>query len=321
VSNQDWQPGTSIELVELAARLRAAIHEYMREHGVLEVVTPILSSAASTDPHIHSIQAAHGYLHTSPEFPMKRLLAAHSRDIYQIATVFREGESGRFHNREFSMLEWYRVGMDHHQLMQDVGSLMQHCLALTNIPWSSPNTVCYIDAVASVCEVAFDSIDVTQIEKVFDRHGRSFPTAIENDLDAAMDLLMDEFVISQFADNAPTFVVDYPVSQAALARLGENKDGLQVAERFELYWGKLELANGFHELADADEQRQRFERELQKRAQLGIAQPPMDERLLGALNAGLPDCAGVALGLDRLLMMLCDANDIKSVIAFPSDIA
>jgi len=288
----------------------------MHQQNVLEVVTPALSIATTTDPNIHSFPVADRYLHTSPEFAMKRLLAVYATDIYQIATVFRDGEAGRFHNAEFTLLEWYRIGMNHHELMGDVSALMQRVFEKFNIPWVSPETVRYTDAVSDVCEKPFSEIGVADIERVFSQHRRSFPSTIGDDLDAALDLFIDEFVLPDFSTDGVTFIVNYPASQAALARIGKDRNQLPVAERFELYWGTVELANGFHELRDANEQRARFEHEQRIRVQRGQKRIPLDENLLSALTHGLPDCAGVALGLDRLVLVLTGAKHIDEVIAF-----
>jgi len=314
-----WHPGASLDVLRSAATLRTCIRRYMQEQAVLEVVTPALSCAATTDPNIHSFQVGDRYLHTSPEFPMKRLLAAYPTDVYQIATVFRDGEAGRNHNAEFSLLEWYRVGFDHLALMDDVSQLLGQVLTQFQMDWRQPETIRYTDAVACVCEKPFDQITVEHIERVFNERGRSYPTAIGNDLDGAMDLLMDEFVVSNFPITNATFVVDYPASQAALARVVTDKDNLAVAERFEMFWGGLELANGFHELSDASEQRNRFEHDQRLRSARDQRAVPLDEHLLEALSHGLPDCAGVALGIDRLLLLITGESHIDNVLAFSSD--
>lgn len=288
----------------------------MQEQNVLEVVTPALSVAATTDPNIQSFQVEDRYLHTSPEFPMKRLLAACKCDIYQIATVFRNGEAGRFHNAEFSMLEWYRVGMNHHQLIDDVLMLLQGIAKQFKHEWKSTLTIRYTDAVAGLCNKPFPQVGIDDIKHVFKQRHRSYPEAIGNDIDAALDLLMDEFVIAQFAPDQLSVIVDYPASQASLARVHLNDDQLRVASRFEIYWGSLELANGFHELSDAGEQRSRFESDLRVRAERDQASVPIDEHLLQALESGLPNCAGVAMGLERLLMVLSGQKHIDDVLAF-----
>jgi len=316
VTNNSWRPGASLEVLKRSAELRACIRHYMCDQNVLEVITPALSIATTTDPNIHSFQVADHYLHTSPEFAMKRLLAAYTTDIYQMATVFRDGESGRFHNPEFTLLEWYRVGMNHHALMGDVSALLRQVFEQFDLPWISPKTVRYTDAVSAVCDKPFNETEVIDIERVFSQHQRSYPSAIGDNLDAALDLLIDEFVKPDFNIDCVTYLVDYPASQAALARISKDHNQLSVAERFEVYWGAVELANGFHELADAIEQRARFEHEQRVREQRGERQVPLDENLLSALTHGLPDCAGVALGLDRLMLVLAGAEHIDEVIAF-----
>lgn len=319
MSDATWRPGASLKTLQQISQLRTAIRQYMHHQQVMEVVTPALSIAATTDPNIHSFKVNDLYLHTSPEFPMKRLLAAYAQDIYQIATVFRDGEAGRYHNAEFSLLEWYRVGMDHVALMDDVSAMFEAIFKQFNMDWQTPNTIRYTEAVSGICRKSFDQIAVEDIEQVFSQHNRSYPQAIGNDLDAAMDLLMDEFVVASFPTDRATFVIDYPASQAALARVVIDKDNLAVAERFELFLGPLELANGFHELSESQEQRERFEHDQNIRAVRQDKAVPMDEHLLNALSHGLPDCAGVAVGLDRLMMLISGAKHIDEVLAFSSN--
>ena len=314
----NWQPGASLAVLEKSALLRQCIHTYMQQQDVLEVLTPALSVAGTTDPNIHSFRVDQSFLHTSPEFAMKRLLAAYARDIYQIATVFRAAEQGRNHNAEFALLEWYRVGMNHLQLIDDVCALLETVFKQFDHAWSEPVTLRYTDAVAKICKKPFSHITVTDVAQVFSDNERSYPPAIGSDLDAALDLLVDEFIVADFADTQITVIKDYPASQAALAKLSRDEDGLIIAERFEIYWGQLELANGFHELTDATEQRQRFIQDQQVREHRGQMPIPLDEHLLQALAHGLPDCAGVALGLDRLLMALCGEKHIDKVLAFSS---
>ena len=319
MSGSKWQPSASIASLRLAAELRTTIRDYMQSQNVLEVCTPALSHAATTDPAIHSFQVSNRFLHTSPEFAMKRLLVAYETDIYQLCQVFRDEEQGRFHNAEFSLLEWYRIGSDHVSLMRDVERLMLACADLGGVAWQQARCLNYTDEVARVCELPFTDITVEHIESVFNVRKKSYPAAIGNDLDAACDLLLDEFVIASFQPSQTTFIVDYPASQAALSRTRTNEQGVNVASRFELYWGTVELANGFHELADATEQRARFEQDLQTRRERGLADVPMDENLLSALEQGLPDCAGVALGIDRLLMVLSGADHIGDVQSFVAE--
>ena len=325
----NWRPGASLSSLREAARLRRSIHDWMDLQGVLEVFTPALSQAAATDPHVLSIRTAEGrFLHTSPEFPMKRLLAAHAMDaaasslcesqpdLYQIATVFRAEESGRFHNTEFTLLEWYRVGMDHVELMADLETLLQHVWQAFDKPWPGMQTRRYGVEVHRLLGLWPEELDTDTIAAYFASADRSYPAAIASDVDAALDLFMDEFVLPQFASDAFTLLIDYPVSQSALARLGKDEDRRDVARRFELYFGQVELANGFHELSDAQTQRARFEADLARREVLGVASVPMDENLLAALQAGLPDCAGIALGLERLHMVLGQHQHISEVLSF-----
>jgi lysyl-tRNA synthetase class 2 len=318
-----WRPNASLATLKEAAALRTSIRQWMDEHKVLEVCTPALSRHATTDPHVPSIGTCDGgYLHTSPEFPMKRLLAAHAQgpqsqpDIYQIASVYRAGESGRFHNSEFSLLEWYRVGMNHHDLMVDAEKLLLHVWTSFSTIWPGLRTLRYGVEIHDRLGVWPEAVSVELIEQYFIANGRSYPATIGIDVDAALDLFMDEFVLSTFSHNGFTLIKDYPVSQAALARLGLDEDGREVAERFEIYFGKTELANGFHELNDADLQRARFAGDLEKRRIMGAPVLPMDTHLLDALEAGLPDCAGIAMGLDRLLMVLGKYECISQVLSF-----
>jgi lysyl-tRNA synthetase class 2 len=294
----------------------------MHEQGVLEVLTPALSVAAATDPHLTSLcvslrpgDALH-YLHTSPEFPMKRLLAAYQADIYQIATVFRGGEVGRYHNPEFSLLEWYRVGFDHVALMAEVECLLERLCQVAGLSWQPARRLTYADAVQSVTAKPLAQLTLADIAEVFARHSRSWPASLVDDRDAALDLLIDEFVLPAFPADRATFLTDYPASQAALARVATDRSGQAVAQRFEVYWGSVELANGYHELTDASEQRQRFTSDLRKRQLMGLPSVPGDEHLMQSMQQGLPDCAGVALGIDRLMMVLAKAGHIQDVLAF-----
>lgn len=307
----------------------------MDDHGILEVITPVLSHHATTDPHVPSVRTADGkFLHTSPEFAMKRLLAAQAMDcrpessehctasgseqsdIYQITPVFRAGESGRFHNTEFTLLEWYRLGMNHHALMGDMEALLASLHEVFALPWHGVDRRRYGVEVRQRLGVWPEAVTVAMIESYFVSFNRSFPASLGDDTDAALDLFMDEFVLPEFSTTRYTFLQDYPVSQAALARLGMDEDARQVAERFELYLGRVELANGFHELGDASVQKSRFEQDLQKRAERGIDVVPMDAHLIDALDAGFPDCAGVALGLERLHMVLGGHDHISQVVSF-----
>jgi len=324
----DWRPQASLEALRRVATLRADIRGWMNERGVLEVVTPVLSGAAPSDVHLDAFRTADGrfWLQTSPEYPMKRLLATHGVDIHQIAPVFRAGERGRHHNPEFTMLEWYRVGMDHEALMEDVADLLETLWRRAGRPWHRPERRSCHDVVDTVLGEGAASpdatgpfVDVARVQAHFETEGRSYPASIGDDADAALDLLLDEFVLPALPRDRVTFLHGWPTSQAALARIGMDGRGRAVAERFELYVGALELGNGYHELADAAEQRVRFTHDLERRRALGLEVPPLDERLLAALDAGLPDCAGVAIGLERMAMALFELGSIDEVVAFGAE--
>ncbi len=324
----DWRPTASIGMLKLRATLLARIRAFFSRLDVLEVDTPVLSRAASTDPALSSFKTYyHGpgavqdeprYLHTSPEFPMKRLLAAGSGSIYQICKVFRDGESGARHNPEFMLLEWYRTGFDHLDLMDEVQRLVTEVL-VDIMPIDSVQHWRYRDLFVEIAGIDPFTATVAEISSVLQSgHGvRAVGLAVD-DNDAWLDLLMTH-VIEPRLGKGLLFVRDYPPSQAALARLRPGSP--PVAARFEVYLNGVELANGFHELTDPLEQRRRFDNELQCRRNGGGEAVRMDENLLSALHAGLPDCAGVALGLDRLLMLASGVKCVHDVLAFPFDTA
>jgi len=315
----DWQPTASIEALQTRARLNSMIRRFFSERGVLEVETPILSAAGNSDPNIESFRLHFSrageiqrWLRTSPEFALKRLVAAGIGSCYELGRVFRNGEMGRMHNPEFSMLEWYRVGWTHHQLMDECAELVKEALRLAGRS-------------ASVRETSFrhlyqehlglDPLTASEAElrgplAVFDIRADGLTR------DDWLDLLMTHLIQPSFPDNRILLIYDYPKSQAALARIRQGD--VPVAERFELYLGPIELANGYHELNDAVEQRERFERDISQRRKRGTALPPVDERLLAALPM-LPDCSGVALGVDRLLAAMLGSDRIADTIAFPFD--
>jgi lysyl-tRNA synthetase class 2 len=292
--------------------LRAA-REYFAATRTLEVETPTLSRAAVTDVHLASMAVSacgeRRYLHTSPEYAMKRLLAAGSGDIWQIARVYRDEEAGRWHNPEFTLIEWYRLGIDHHELMNDVERLIAAMLP-ASVSFERGERLTYRDALqlhAGIDPLA-DSDEM--LCAALANADVDVPQGLERD--GLLDLIMSVLVGPQLGQQRITFIYDYPASQAALARVRGP-----VASRFEAYWRGIELANGFHELADASEQRGRFERDLALRRAKGHGSPPIDEHFLQALEHGMPECAGVALGFDRLVMCVIGATHIEEVIAFP----
>ena len=316
-----WQPSAAAGALRLRARVNALVRGFFASRGVLEVETPTMSVAGNTDPNIASFSLEFSgrvegaprtrWLRTSAEFPMKRLLAAGIGDCYELGRVFRDGEAGGRHNPEFTMLEWYRIGMDHLQVADEAVALVQAALAL-------------VEREASVARITFRALyrDVLGIDPltagIDDLRAAAGDIAIDPaglTRDDWLDLLMTHRLQPRFPPNQLLVLQDYPASQCALARLAW-RDGIEVAERFELYLGPLELANGYHELTDAPEQRRRFERDRQVRVARDAVQPPLDEALLAAMAHGLPACAGVALGIDRLLMAMLGTPRIADVLAF-----
>jgi lysyl-tRNA synthetase class 2 len=322
MSAPDWGPAATIDLLRDRAAMLARIRAYFVAQQVLEVQTPVLSAAAVSDPQIESIAAvpARGerlFLQTSPEYPMKRLLAAGFGDCYQVCPVFRDGESGRLHNPEFTMIEWYRLDFGAAEMEHDVDRLLRvACADVRDFP--PARFVTYRGAIKDACGIDSRDASEADIRAVLAARGIEPANANAWDRDDWLDLLMGTVVGPSLGQDAPVFVHDYPPSQAALARLRNEPDGSQVAERFELYVDGLELANGFRELGDPVEQRRRFAQDLETRRKRGLAGNPLDERLLAALAHGLPDCAGVALGFDRLVMAAHRLSSLGAAMAFPA---
>jgi lysyl-tRNA synthetase class 2 len=319
-SGADWQPVAARALLELRATMLRQTREFFATRGVLEVETPLCVQHTVTDPQLQSLQVSspgdggRWYLHTSAEYAMKRLLAGGSGDIYQICHVFRGGEHGALHNHEFTMLEWYRLGFTLADLMQEVrellGSLLGPVLAGGG---ESPSYATVMQRSLGIDPLT-DS-DAT-IRDCAAASGFEPPLLRSCDRDQLLDLLMGARVGPTLGNQGPCFVHHYPASQAALACL--DPGDARVALRFEVYLGGMELANGFEELGAADQQRKRFEADLQVRRQRELAQPAIDERLLSALAHGLPSCSGVALGFDRLLMQASGSPHIDQVLSFPA---
>lgn len=317
----DWRPLAPLALLRQRAAALAHTREFFAARGVLEVDTPLLVNTPVSDPHIHSAvvrlaapgaRAPRLYLHTSPEYAMKRLLAAGSGDIYQVCHVVRAGEHGRLHNPEFTLIEWYRIGFSLGALMDEVEELVRALLG----PAGSARRrerLSYRDAFLR--ELDLDPLSATTEELSRAAVPLGFVGAPAH-RDELLELLMGARVGPRLGRDALTFVHSYPASQAALARL--DPDDSRLARRFELYCEGLELANGFHELAAAPEQRARFEHDRAERRRRALPAVAPDERLLAALASGLPDCAGVALGFDRTLMLATGATAIDGVLAFPT---
>ncbi len=316
----DWRPSASLETLRRRAELLARLRGFFAARGVLEVETPLLQAATVTDLHLHSLSvpldvplaSRRMYLQTSPEYAMKRLLAAGSGAIYQICKAFRDGEAGSSHNPEFTMLEWYRPGFDHHALMDEIDELLAEVLGASAAERST-----YGEVFERHLGIDPHRVSLDHLERAAAERGIELAGAGPADRDGWLQLLMSCVIEPRLGRGRPSFVFDFPASQAALARL--RLGDLPVAERFEVYVEGVELANGFHELADAGEQRRRFEADLAQRRDSGLDDVPIDERLLAALEAGLPDCAGVAFGVDRLLMLVTGAEDLRDVVSFPID--
>lgn len=312
-----WRPNAPIEHLRARAAILAQIRTFFAERQVLEVETPVLSKCAVSDPFIDSLEVSFGfqpgiederlYLQTSPEYAMKRLLAAGSGDIYQMAKVFRNGESGRRHNPEFTLLEWYRLGFDDRQLMAEVEALIREVVPALQVRYLS-----YADLFEQ--ELGLDPHRAT-LEQLQQRCREHVEAPFDDDdRDTWLNLLMSHVLEPRL--QGAVFIHSYPASQAALARVREDAQGRPVAARFELFVDGVELANGYHELTDAAEQARRLNADQQQRAALGLPQRPLDTRLVQALAAGMPDCAGVALGVDRLVMLALGADSLDQVVSF-----
>ena len=324
----DWRPSASAERLRQRAALLQRVRQFFAARAVTEVDTPLVVNAPVSDVHIHSATVrlaadpAGGavsppplFLHTSPEYAMKRLLAAGSGDIYQICHVVRGNERGRLHNPEFTLIEWYRVGFPLAQLMDEVEALARALLG-TAAPAASER-ISFRDAFLR--ELALDPLTAEDaaLARAAQPLALSAPAATGAAVsrDDWLELLMGAIVGPRLGRGTLTFVHSYPATQAALARLDAADP--RVAERFELYCAGIELANGFHELTAATEQRARFEADNDRRRGLGLPVFPLDERLLAALPS-LPDSAGVALGFDRILMLAVGAAHIEEVLPFPT---
>ena len=310
----NWQPTSSLAVLQYRAKLYQQIRSFFHQRGIWEVETPLAAPLAANDLHLISVELGsllpsqqHQYfLSTSPEGFMKRLLAAGSGAIYQISKVFRRDELGRLHHPEFTMLEWYRPGFNHRQLMEEVDQLIMAVLGTKHAQCVTYRQL-YLD------ELALDPFTASTVTL-----GRALQ---ENTLESSLsrsqilDLHMSQMG-TKLGFSEPVFVTDYPAEEAQQARLTKDDQGLVVAERFELYINGVEIANGYHELCDAKEMRQRFEQQYQKRKALGLKCYPIDQALLAACDAGLPPCAGVALGIDRLIMVAKNCQKLSQVMSF-----
>lgn len=314
----DWLPTASLEVLRLRAQMLAQIREFFTLRGYWEVETPLLSADVTVDVHLDPFELhipagtvpglPHDrmFLQTSPEFAMKRLLAAGSGSIFQITKAFRQGECGPLHNPEFTIIEWYRVGADYHELMTEVGDLVRSFLDV-----ELPDRLTYRQAFKRSC--GLDPFEVTdeELHRLCSEHGYTALAA----RDHYLNFLLSELVEPKLGFDRPVFVYDYPASQAALSRIDLGPPA--VGQRFELYINGIEICNGYHELTDAEELRRRAIEQNTLRQAEGKSRLPADSRLLDAMDAGLPDCAGVALGFDRLVMLRTRATSIEEVLPFP----
>ncbi|ENV50456.1 Translation elongation factor P Lys34:lysine transferase [Acinetobacter junii CIP 107470 = MTCC 11364] len=320
-----YQPTCSIDALKARAAMYQKIRQFFAERGVLEVETPILSQAGVTDVHLASVQVQRHiysklntqYLQTSPEFPMKRLLASGSGAIYQICKVFRDDEHGRKHNSEFTMLEWYRPALDLKGLMHETADLLELCLS-HRFGEIRPIILSYKHAFQDRLEINPLQASLKQLKDTANRVGLNLD--LGDDRLAYMDLLFSHFVEPSLGFDKPVFLTDFPPEMASLAKVKQDEDGECVAARFEVYIEGLELANAYDELLDAEVLAARFEADNQERALQGLPVIPTDQYLLSALPH-MPECSGIALGIDRLLMVVMNKMKIDQVIAFPAEIA
>ncbi len=308
----NWQPTATIDTLRLRAKLLASVRQFFEMRDVLEVDVPVLSDTGVTDLHIDCLQTLVSgevrYLQSSPEYFMKRLLASGSGPIYYLGRAFRDGENGCRHNPEFTMLEWYQTGWDEHQLMREVAALLSE-LGIS----AQPQRLAYGELFKRVTGLNPHTVDLADLQEMasslsgndFSNEGRS----------TCLDLIFSLSVEPCLSDGM-VFVYDYPACQAALARLDKDQQGHLIARRFEVFLNRVELANGYYELVDPVEQQSRFDADLALRHAAGKPAAPVDKELLAAMEAGLPACSGVALGIDRLLMQLLGATDIAAVMPF-----
>jgi len=319
-----WQPSMDWQNAKQRAHILAQIRSFFLALNVIEVETPLLSNATVTDVHLDAFVTQYNYsqdshcdepialyAQTSPEFAMKRLLASGYGCCYQICKAFRHEQHGRYHNPEFTMLEWYRLGFDQFQLMDEVADLMKLILGCQQVDRISYQAL-------FIREVGIDPLVTNKVELITlisSRDKLSDWLAQEDCIDTLLQFIMAELIEPIIGQDIPCFVYNFPATQASLAIIS-SKDA-RVAERFECYFKGIELANGFHELTDAEQQKLRFEEDNNVRAQLGKIKQDVDDNFIASLEYGLPACAGVALGIDRLVMLALSASKIDQVITFP----
>jgi elongation factor P--(R)-beta-lysine ligase len=319
---QDWRPGCSLELLQTRAALLQSIRCFFAERGVMEVETPLMCNSIGTDPHLDFFTTSYEckpkqltlFLQTSPEFAMKRLLSSGSGSIYQICKAFRNGEAGRYHNPEFTLLEWYRVGYNLSQLMDEIADLLMSLFAQTN-------------KLLKVQRISYQAVfqqhtgldpllfSLEKYSNYADKHGLIDAKALcEDDHARWLDFIFSYRVQPHLGQNTLWLVFEYPACFPSLARINAHND--LVTDRVEIFIDGVELGNGYYELTDSEEQKQRFDREIAIRHEAMLPQARKDKRLLAALESGLPECSGMAIGLDRILMLLTESFTIDDVLAF-----
>lgn len=319
----NWQPSATIEKLKARSELLRTIRQFFYDRDVLEVETPLMSNGTVTDvhldafttefPHHHSGETKPLYLQTSPEFAMKRLLCAGSGSIFQICKSFRNEAAGRFHNPEFTMLEWYKVDFNDQDLIDEIDELIQITLSV-----EPAIRISYQQAFITLLNIDPLSASFEELKKLVLTYSKDQWLIEEKDPDVLLQWLFSMQIEPKLgSDTAPCFVYDFPASQASLAKLSEQDP--RVAHRFELYFRGVELANGFYELQDAQEQEKRFLKDNQQRVELGLPEKPIDQLFLASLEQGLPDCSGVALGIDRLFMLQQELSHIEQAISFSVD--
>ena len=313
----NWRPTATWDSLRRRGALLHAIRAYFAATGALEVETPTLAHFASTDPALSSFQVPHRdrhprFLQTSPEFAMKRLLAAGSGDIYQICHAYRQEERSPLHQEEFTLLEWYRIGCDLHGLMDDVAALLQS-VGFTNLPLRRT----YVEVWQTCLDCDPHGASTAALAALARAQGAALSARDETDRALLLDFIFGLLVLPGLRQAAPLFIYDFPLEHCAYARLRAGEP--PVAERFELIINGIEIANGYHEVRDATEQRARHQVENERRECRGLAPVALDSAFLAALELGLPACAGVAIGVDRLLMSLLGVTDIEHVVAFGTE--
>jgi lysyl-tRNA synthetase class 2 len=311
----DWQPGTTLDSLRQRGRILSELRSFFQQRNVLEVDVPVLATTSVTDRNIDSIATlvgscgeSAGFLQTSPEYFMKRLLAAGSGDIFCLGKAFRHGEAGIRHNPEFTLLEWYRCGWDEHQLMAELGELISELIPAVSIEKHR-----YADLFIEHLELDPHQADLASLQEIAVKHGSD---AWSNESRAnCLDLLFSLVIEPRLADGL-VLVYDYPACQAALSRCYVDSQERSVSRRFEAFLNRVELANGYFELTDGQEQLNRFYMDQQARKIAGKPLMAIDQNLLAALESGLPECSGVALGVDRLLMQIEGAACLDKVMPF-----